>query len=107
MPKPFSPPGTPLRYTPDRPFRTTRIRLELDLDYRHDDFWSAHFRIGEQSTAVRSASLQVAYLERRFDENHRIRAGRLEDPYFQKVHRILPTWIRANLFEDARQEMDI
>ncbi|MBC8134251.1 MAG: M1 family metallopeptidase, partial [Deltaproteobacteria bacterium] len=32
MPKPFSPPGTPLRFTPDRPFRTTRVRLEVDLD---------------------------------------------------------------------------
>ena len=32
MPKPFSPPGTPLRYANDRPFRTARVRLELDLD---------------------------------------------------------------------------
>ena len=32
MSKPFSPPGTPLRYTPDRPFRTAHVRLELDLD---------------------------------------------------------------------------
>jgi aminopeptidase N len=32
MPKPFSPPGTPLRYAGDRPFRTARVRLELDLD---------------------------------------------------------------------------
>ena len=32
MPKPFSPPGTPARYTPDRPFTTTRLALELDLD---------------------------------------------------------------------------
>ncbi|MEO8213611.1 MAG: M1 family aminopeptidase [Myxococcales bacterium] len=32
MPKPFSPPGTPLRFTPDRPFRTTHARLEVELD---------------------------------------------------------------------------
>ncbi|MES1205152.1 MAG: M1 family aminopeptidase [Pseudomonadota bacterium] len=32
MPKDFAPPGTPLRYSPDRLFRTTRVRLELELD---------------------------------------------------------------------------
>src|SRR4051812_14509997 len=32
MPKPFAPPGTPLRFTPDRPFRTARMRLEVELD---------------------------------------------------------------------------
>ena len=32
MPKSFSPPGTPLRYAADRPFRVTSVRLELDLD---------------------------------------------------------------------------
>jgi len=32
MPKPFSPPGTPLRFAADRPFRVASVRLELDLD---------------------------------------------------------------------------
>jgi aminopeptidase N len=32
MPKPFSPPGTPLRYAADRPFRVAHVRLEVDLD---------------------------------------------------------------------------
>jgi aminopeptidase N len=32
MPKPFAAAGTPSRFTPDRPFRVTQIRLELDLD---------------------------------------------------------------------------
>jgi len=32
MPKPFSPPGTPLRFAADRPFRVAGVRLELDLD---------------------------------------------------------------------------
>lgn len=32
MPKAFSPPGTPLRYAPDRPFRVAHLRLQLDLD---------------------------------------------------------------------------
>ena len=32
MPKAFSPPGTPLRFSPDRPFRVLHVRLEVDLD---------------------------------------------------------------------------
>src|SRR3569833_1106226 len=32
MPKPFSPPGTPLRFAADRPFRVASVRLELYLD---------------------------------------------------------------------------
>jgi len=32
VPKAFSPPGTPLRYAPDRPFRVAHVRLEIDLD---------------------------------------------------------------------------
>src|SRR3569832_1140700 len=32
MPKPFSPPGTPLRFAADRPFRGASGRLELVLD---------------------------------------------------------------------------
>jgi aminopeptidase N len=32
MPKPFAPPGTPVRYLPDRPVSVEHVRLELDLD---------------------------------------------------------------------------
>ncbi|HEY4186352.1 MAG TPA: M1 family aminopeptidase [Polyangia bacterium] len=32
MPKPFAPPGTPLRFAADRPFRVAGVRLELELD---------------------------------------------------------------------------
>src|ERR1051326_7897326 len=32
VPKAFSPPGTPLRYAPDRPFRVAHVRLEIELD---------------------------------------------------------------------------
>jgi len=32
MPKAFSPPGTPLRFSADRPFRVLHVRLEVDLD---------------------------------------------------------------------------
>jgi aminopeptidase N len=32
MPRPFAAAGTPSRFTPDRPFRITQIRLELDID---------------------------------------------------------------------------
>jgi aminopeptidase N len=32
MPKPFAPPGTPVRYLPDRPVSMEHVRLELDLD---------------------------------------------------------------------------
>ncbi len=32
MPKPFAPPGTPVRYLPDRPVSMEHVRLEIDLD---------------------------------------------------------------------------
>src|SRR5687767_12043110 len=31
-PRPFSPPGTPSQYLPDRPVSMEHVRLELDLD---------------------------------------------------------------------------
>jgi len=43
MPKPFSPPGTPLRFAADRPFRVAGVPAHLDIcKVRGKDLHSHH-----------------------------------------------------------------
>jgi aminopeptidase N len=60
MPKPFSATGTPLRFTPDRPFRVVRVRLALEVDLERQRLaGTATLEIEARQDALRSVTLDA------------------------------------------------